>query len=43
MAISYMEIILRIVLGGILGGIVGFEREQHNRPAGFRTHILVCF
>lgn len=40
--ISELEIILRIALGGILGGVVGFEREQHNRPAGFRTHILVC-
>ncbi|ACB83740.1 MgtC/SapB family protein [Natranaerobius thermophilus] len=40
--ISPFEIVLRLVLGGILGGVVGFEREQHNRPAGFRTHILVC-
>ncbi|OWZ84532.1 MgtC/SapB family protein [Natranaerobius trueperi] len=40
--ISSVEIILRLVLGGLLGGLVGFEREQHNRPAGFRTHILVC-
>lgn len=26
----------------IIGGIVGYEREQKNRPAGMRTHILVC-
>ncbi|MCB1741621.1 MAG: MgtC/SapB family protein [Gammaproteobacteria bacterium] len=25
-----------------LGGLVGFEREQLNRPAGFRTHIIVA-
>jgi putative Mg2+ transporter-C (MgtC) family protein len=36
------EIFLRLVLAGILGGLVGYERERHNRPAGLRTHILVC-
>jgi len=25
-----------------LGGAVGLEREYHGRPAGLRTHILVC-
>lgn len=25
-----------------LGGVVGFEREMKNRPAGFRTHMLVA-
>ena len=33
----------RLLLAIILGGIVGYEREKNNRPAGFRTHILVCF
>lgn len=42
MEISYWEILLRLGLAVILGGMVGFERESHNRPAGFRTHILVC-
>lgn len=40
--ISYPEIALRLGLAVFLGGVVGFERERHNRPAGFRTHILVC-
>lgn len=40
--ISYQEIALRLGLAVLLGGIVGFERERHNRPAGFRTHVLVC-
>lgn len=31
-----------IVLAVILGGIIGFEREVHGRPAGLRTHMLVC-
>lgn len=36
------EVILRIVLAIIIGGVVGFNREYENRPAGFRTHVLVC-
>lgn len=31
-----------VVLAVILGGAVGFERELHGRPAGLRTHMLVC-
>jgi putative Mg2+ transporter-C (MgtC) family protein len=26
----------------IAGALIGFEREYRSRPAGFRTHILVC-
>ena len=33
---------LRLVVACILGGLVGWEREMHDRPAGFRTHVLVC-
>lgn len=35
-------IIFRLFLSLILGGLIGIEREDKNRPAGFRTHILVC-
>jgi len=35
MGITYWEILLRLGLAVILGGAVGFEREAHNRPAGF--------
>lgn len=42
MALEYWEIALRLFLAVVLGGLIGFERESHNRPAGFRTHILVC-
>ena len=31
-----------LVLAVVLGGLVGLERELHGRPAGLRTHILVC-
>ena len=34
--------ILPIVFALILGGAIGLEREYHGRPAGLRTHILVC-
>lgn len=40
--IDIYEVIFRLLLGTLLGGIVGFERESHGRPAGFRTHLLVC-
>ncbi|MFC1569894.1 MgtC/SapB family protein [bacterium] len=33
---------MRLALGLVMGGLIGFEREFHGRPAGFRTHILVC-
>lgn len=35
-------VILRLVLSVALGGLIGQERENKNRPAGVRTHILVC-
>ncbi|MCH4888587.1 MgtC/SapB family protein [Acidaminobacter sp. JC074] len=38
----YREIIVRLLLATLIGGIIGYERTVKNRPAGFRTHILVC-
>jgi Uncharacterized membrane protein len=40
--VNYLEILIKLLLAAILGGIVGYERENTHRPAGFRTHILVC-
>jgi len=40
--IAPYEIILKLFLGTLLGGIIGFERQTHGRPAGFRTQLLVC-
>jgi len=31
-----------LLLAVLLGGLVGWERERQERPAGLRTHILVC-
>lgn len=36
------QITIRLFLSLLLSGIIGFEREHMNRPAGLRTHILVC-
>lgn len=37
-----LEALLKLLLAVLLGGIVGYEREYQSRPAGLRTHILVC-
>ncbi|WP_440896818.1 MgtC/SapB family protein [Amphibacillus sp. Q70] len=39
---SIIDIIFRLVLSIIISACIGIEREYKNRPAGFRTHILVC-
>ncbi|HEK86580.1 MAG: MgtC/SapB family protein [Candidatus Saccharicenans sp.] len=39
---SLLEIILKLVLAIALGGLIGIERETSQKPAGFRTNILVC-
>jgi putative Mg2+ transporter-C (MgtC) family protein len=39
--IDYITV-ARVFLAFLLGGIVGFERERVRRPAGLRTHMLVC-
>ncbi len=35
-------IILRLSLAIIISGIIGYDREHKSRPAGIRTHMLVC-
>ena len=39
---NVISVIVRIFLAMLLGGLIGIEREKSKRPAGFRTHILVC-
>jgi putative Mg2+ transporter-C (MgtC) family protein len=41
-SIAKSELKMITWLGALLGGIIGFERYTHGRPAGFRTHIIVC-
>ena len=33
--------LVRLLIAFVLGGLVGIEREVHQKPAGFRTHILI--
>ena len=40
--ISILSVAVRMCLAVICGGIIGMEREYKRRPAGFRTHILIC-
>lgn len=37
-----LESILKIFIAVLVGGLIGAERESTKRPAGLRTHILVC-
>lgn len=36
------RVVLRLLLAALLGGLLGFEREQHGKAAGVRTHMLVA-
>lgn len=40
--LTLKEIAIRIIAAIFIGGVIGYERGHQNRPAGFRTHILVC-
>jgi len=37
-----VSVLVRLALAVICGGLVGLERGRKRRPAGFRTHMLVC-
>lgn len=39
---SELEMVLRLLLAVGLGAIIGLEREHARKPAGLRTHLLVC-
>ncbi|MBN2126811.1 MAG: MgtC/SapB family protein [Candidatus Diapherotrites archaeon] len=36
------DILIKLILAALIGVVLGFEREIHGRPAGIRTHSLVC-
>lgn len=38
----HWELYGRIILALIIGCIIGFERARKGKPAGIRTHALVC-
>ena len=39
---TLLAITVRMLLAAVCGGLIGVERELKRRPAGFRTHILIC-
>lgn len=39
---AFPVIVARLLLAALFGAVIGFEREWRNRPAGLRTHVLVC-
>ena len=40
--INAVSTFVRLALALICGGVLGMERGKKNRPAGFRTYMLVC-
>ncbi|HEX7054724.1 MAG TPA: MgtC/SapB family protein [Burkholderiales bacterium] len=42
MSIDTYEILARLLAALAAGALIGYERSYHGRPAGFRTHALVC-
>ena len=39
---DFLAVMCRLLLAMLCGGVIGIEREYKRRPAGFRTHILIC-
>ena len=40
--VTLVSVSVRLLLAVLCGGLIGMEREFKRRPAGFRTHILIC-
>ena len=40
--LDFLSVFVRLMLAVVCGGVIGLERERKRRPAGFRTHILIC-
>ncbi len=39
---NWLSIFPRLFVAVVVGCIIGVERERKGRPAGMRTHVLVC-
>jgi len=39
---EWLNILSHLLVATMAGGLIGLERSYHGRPAGFRTHTLVC-
>ena len=40
--LPFWETLVRLLIAILCGGIIGIERGRKHRPAGFRTHMIVC-
>lgn len=40
--LTIVAVLMRIGVAVVIGAVIGIEREIKNRPAGMRTHVLVC-
>ena len=40
--VTLLSVTVRMLLAVVCGGVIGIEREYKRRPAGFRTHSLIC-
>ena len=40
--LTTVSVLFRMILAVVCGGLIGIERAHKRRPAGFRTHILIC-
>ena len=38
----WYDVLLRLTVSTLIGLFIGLERERHHRPAGMKTHIMVC-
>ena len=36
------EMVIRLVIAAFLGAVIGYERARAKKPAGIRTHLMVC-
>lgn len=37
-----LDMVIRIAIAAFIGGVIGYERARAQKPAGIRTHLLVC-
>ena len=40
--LMWYDVLLRLIVSTLIGLFIGLERERHHRPAGMKTHIMVC-
>jgi len=41
-AMTWTELVLRLLAASVCGLLIGLERESKRKPAGLRTHLLVA-